>query len=301
MHRMNLGRHTWRRTPQPQRPDQRRGHRGQALVELALIVPVLAALFLATLDLGRLYYSTITVTNAAREAALEATVHPSSYVAGTCDPDTSSVVCAAVNEAASSWVTVAPSDVTMTCTPACTKDYGNEVTVTVTGSFKLLTPLIAAFTGGQNITLTSTAKADVIEVPAPVTTATPTPTPTPVPTPTPTPDPLATPTPAPTPTPTPAPTPTPTPACSPPFANFTYSQQNKNKPVVFTSTSTPTSGSCAIISWRWEFGYLGSVSEGNLPTVSYDYPADGVTYTVKLTVSNGTTTTTTIMNVTTKP
>ena len=82
-------------------------------MEMALIVPILAVLFLATLDLGRLYYSTITVTNAAREAALEATVNPSSYIAGTCDPVTSSIVCAAVNEARNSWVVVAPADVSL--------------------------------------------------------------------------------------------------------------------------------------------------------------------------------------------
>jgi len=270
-----------------------RGSRGQALVELALILPIMLLLLLATLDLGRLYYSTITVSNAAREAALEATVHPTSYVAGTCDETTSSVVCAAVNEAASSWVTVAPADVTMTCTPACTKAYGNTVNVTVTGSFQLLTPLISGFTGGSNVTLTSTAKGEVIEVPAPVTTATPTPTPTP------TPDPGATPTPTPDPGPTPTPTPSPTPACSPPFAGFTYTQQNKNKPVDFTSTSMPTSGPCAIISWRWVFGDT-AISEGNLPTVSHTYGAQGQTYTVTLTVTNPEgTTTTTFMNVTT--
>jgi hypothetical protein len=258
---------------------------------------VLALLFLATLDLGRLYYSTITVTNAAREAALEATVNPSSYVAGTCDPDTSSIVCAAVNEARGSWVTVGPADVVAACSPSCSKDYGNEVTVTVTGRFNLLTPLIAAFTGGQNVTLTSTAKADVIEVPVPVATPTPTPTPSASPTPTPTPGP----TPTPTPTPTPAPTPTPTPACSPPFASATWTQQNKNKPVVFTSTSSPTSGECAIFNWRWEWGHGGSepVSNGYLPTVSHTFPGKGVTYTVTLTVTNPYGTTTTYLTVTT--
>jgi Flp pilus assembly protein TadG len=270
-----------------------RNHRGQALVELALIVPIMLLLFLATIDLGRLYYSTITVSNAAREAALEATVHPTSYIAGTCDPDTSSIVCAAVNEAASSWVTVAPGDVALTCTPSCSEDYGNTVNVTVTGNFKLLTPLISGFTGGSNVTLTATAKGEVIEVPAPVTTATPTPTPTP------TPDPSATPTPTPDPGPTPTPTPVPTPACSPPFAGFTYTQQNKNKPVVFTSTSMPTTGSCAIISWRWVFGDT-AISEGNLPTVSHTYATKGATYVVTLTVTNPEgTTTTTFMNVTT--
>jgi Flp pilus assembly protein TadG len=249
--------------------------RGQALVELALIVPVLALLLLATLDLGRLYYSTITVTNAAREAALEATVNPSSYTAGTCDPVTSSIVCAAVNEARNSWVTVAPADVVASCNPSCSKAYGNEVTVTVTGHFDLLTPLIGAFTGGQNVTLSSTAKAEVIEVPVPLGTPTPAPTPTPEA----------------TPEPTPEATPSPTPACAPPYAAATSSVQNKR--VDFTSTSTPTSGTCEIIHWRWVFGD-GAISEGFLPTVSHQYPSKDTSYAVTLTVriADGQTTTT---------
>jgi hypothetical protein len=171
--------------------------------------------------------------------------------------------------------------VVASCNPACSKDYGNEVTVTVTGHFTLLTPLIGAFTGGQDITLASTAKADVIEVPVPI--GTPTPTPTPVPTP----DPSATP----TPTPAPSPTPSPTPACAPPYAAATWSVQNKR--IDFTSMSTPTSGECAIIHWRWAFGDT-AISEGFLPTVSHQYPAKNTSYVVTLTVriADGQTTTT---------
>jgi hypothetical protein len=46
--------------------------RGQALVELALVVPILFFLSLAAIDLGRVFYSLITVTNAARASAMEA-------------------------------------------------------------------------------------------------------------------------------------------------------------------------------------------------------------------------------------
>ena len=252
-----------------------RRSRGQALVELALLVPVLAVLFLATLDLGRVFYSQITITNAAREAAFKAAEDPTSFTSGTCDAVTSRVVCAAVNESRNSFVTVTPSDVTLTClpNPACPKTYGQEATVTVTGHFNLFTPLMAAFTGGSNITLTSSASANVVIVPV-IAAATPSPSPTPTPAPTP----------AGTPTPTPPPDPTPTPVCPPPYAAFTYTQQNKNKPVVFTSTSTPTSGSCAINYWRWDFGD-NVLSTGNPTTTSHTYAVKGGTYVVKLTVT----------------
>jgi Flp pilus assembly protein TadG len=274
-----------------------RGSRGQALVELALIVPIMAVLFLATIDLGRVFYSQITITNAAREAAMKAAEDPTSYTAGTCNATTSKVVCAAINEARNSFVTVSAADVSMSCTPACTKSYGNRATVTVLGHFNLLTPLMSAFTGGSNITLKSTASADVVVVPA-VAVATPTPSPTPTPVATPTPTPVGTPTPTPTPTPVATPTPTPIP-CAPPYAAFTYSQQNKNKPVVFTSTSTPTSGSCQILYWRWDFGD-GVLSTGNPTTISHTYATQGGTYTVALTVTvTGGVTTTTYVTITT--
>ena len=48
------------------------GRRGQALVELAIILPVMLFLLLGALDLGRLFYSNITVASAAKEAALVA-------------------------------------------------------------------------------------------------------------------------------------------------------------------------------------------------------------------------------------
>ena len=52
--------------------------RGQALVELALVTPVLLVLLLGAVDLGRLFYARITVTNAAREGAMMAAKEPGS-------------------------------------------------------------------------------------------------------------------------------------------------------------------------------------------------------------------------------
>ncbi|HET8785699.1 MAG TPA: TadE family protein, partial [Candidatus Limnocylindrales bacterium] len=51
---------------------RRRRSRGQSLVELALIAPVFLILLLTAIDLGRLMYSQITITNAAKEGALVA-------------------------------------------------------------------------------------------------------------------------------------------------------------------------------------------------------------------------------------
>ena len=199
----------------PARPGKSHRSRGQALAEFALVVPVFALIFLATLDLGRLFYASITLTNAAREAAFQASQTPSSYQAGQPCPadaivDTSNlVICRAILEAKSSFVEVSPAGVAMTCDPpGCVRAIGNTVSVTVSGQFVLLTPMLAPFVGGsQTFDLSSTATAQLESLPT---------APTPVPTPTPTPTPSPTPTPTPAPSPTPTPTPSPTPACQNP-------------------------------------------------------------------------------------
>jgi len=48
---------------------RRRARRGTALLELALVMPILAALLLGVLDFGRIYAEQLTVTAAAREGA----------------------------------------------------------------------------------------------------------------------------------------------------------------------------------------------------------------------------------------
>ena len=49
-----------------------RASRGQSLVELALITPLMLLLLLAAIDLGRLFYAQITIANSAREGAMVA-------------------------------------------------------------------------------------------------------------------------------------------------------------------------------------------------------------------------------------
>ncbi len=253
--------------------------RGQALVELALILPVLMLVLAAALDLGRLFYSRITIANAAREGAIEASLDPTSFTANAaCNAVTNRVMCRAVNETQSSFVTVAPADVALSCSPAgCATGIGSNVTITVTGHFRLVTPLLAMFTGGQNITFSSSATAQINT--APVLTSGPGPTPTPAPTPTPT----AAPTPPPGGS-SPAPTPTaaPSPLCTAPVANFTWTNP-ANKTINFTDTSThmATPG-CANV-WSWNFGDGSGSSSLQNPTYTY---ANGSSKHVTLTVSN---------------
>ncbi|HEX2193415.1 MAG TPA: TadE family protein [Candidatus Limnocylindria bacterium] len=54
---------------------RRPGHRGQSLVEFAIILPVFLLIVVGILDFGRVVWATSAVTNAAREAARYAIVH----------------------------------------------------------------------------------------------------------------------------------------------------------------------------------------------------------------------------------
>ena len=56
--------------------------RGQTIVELALILPIMLLLLATAADLGRMFHTRIVIANAARAGALEAGRHPTSYQAG---------------------------------------------------------------------------------------------------------------------------------------------------------------------------------------------------------------------------
>jgi Flp pilus assembly protein TadG len=215
---------------------KRGNRRGQALVEFALVLPVLLVLLLLAVDFGRLFMTFVAVNNAAREgafyAAQQAMVTPFDD-----DAYNDGVEAAALREVNAqgqggeglmSVTTPACSDAVsgtvMTCAVAAaiTSTTGNQVTVSVSQPFSLLTPIVGELFGGV-VMLSASATAPVLNAPSVTVLAPdPTPTPTPIPTPTPTPAPTVTPTPAPgatptpTPTPTTAPTPTPEPMCEVP-------------------------------------------------------------------------------------
>jgi Flp pilus assembly protein TadG len=138
------------------------GSRGQALVELALVAPVMLLLLGGAVDLGRLFYSQVTIADSAREGVMWAVQHPGSWTKR-CDPtDTAlpnaskpnQVVCHAMHETTNGFVQVKATDVTMTpaCNPTPCPVPGGSVTVTVRGTFKLIMggitfPLAASATG----------------------------------------------------------------------------------------------------------------------------------------------------------
>src|SRR4051812_28489854 len=91
----------------------RHRHRGQALVEFALVIPLFLLLLFGIVDAGRLVFTYNAVSNAARDGARVAIVNQSSSGVNTCDttqPNAYPVGCVL---ASSNGIVVRASDVTV--------------------------------------------------------------------------------------------------------------------------------------------------------------------------------------------
>lgn len=62
--------------PRARRRTRRPDRRGAAMIEFAIVLPVLVTIVLACIDFGRFAYTEINVTNAARVGAAYGSVHP---------------------------------------------------------------------------------------------------------------------------------------------------------------------------------------------------------------------------------
>ncbi len=133
----------------PDRSDSRgrrpHGQAGQSLVEFALIVPILLMIFLGVLDLGRSFYTYISLTNAAREAARFAAVNNVSASS------------AQVTQELGAFSGCVNNSLTFA---GAGGGRGNPYTVTVTCQFQLVTPFMGNIVGagaGNRITVRSNA------------------------------------------------------------------------------------------------------------------------------------------------
>lgn len=123
-----------------------RGHQGQALVEFALVAPLLALLLLGATDLTRAFYTYIVLSNASREAARVIIDYPQQY--------TDTAACNAAHNEAMPFVNLS-CPTTIVISPAAntgvtppTRVPGRQpVTVTTKMDFKPITILIQWFMG----------------------------------------------------------------------------------------------------------------------------------------------------------
>ena len=131
-----------RQRPHVGRPSRAR-HRGQALVEFALIIPILLSVLVIAIDFGRLFYLNIGINNGAREGAAYGADHPLSPT-----PEIATRVRQELGLSAAD-TSVA---VTKTCSPDCwtspTVLPPHTIRVTASTTFSFLTPFINTFFGG---------------------------------------------------------------------------------------------------------------------------------------------------------
>jgi hypothetical protein len=248
--------------------------RGQSVVEFALVLPVLIILGAVTIDLGRIAFARVTLENAAREGAFQASKTPTSFNNALPCPAgaaTNLVVCRTQLETRGSPISIAPGDISLVCDPVdCTPGIGHAVTVSVTGRFSLVTPILSVFFGGTSLALASSATAQIETLP-------------------PAPAGLPWATPAPTPSPSgsasASPSPTVDPGCTVPSAGFTFvtTPNSGHAPLTMFVTDTSTFGTCPIDSWEWDWGD-GLRSYGQNPT-AHTYGSSG-NYAMTLTVTN---------------
>lgn len=119
------------------RSPRRRG-RGQSLVEFALVLPVFLLIILTAIDFGRAYYSWVTVTNAARVAANYASIHPTADFPN--DTEYQNLV---RNDALNSTCPVSTAPSPTLSGP----NIGDNATVTISCTFRMITPVISQVVG----------------------------------------------------------------------------------------------------------------------------------------------------------
>ncbi|MPM05759.1 hypothetical protein SDC9_52054 [bioreactor metagenome] len=115
-----------------------KSEKGQAMVEFALVLPLLILLLCAIIDVGWIFGNQLLANNAAREAARYTAVH---YYDSSTDNDTS--IAAGIVAAR------APTLVTPIITLSKSVS-GNEITVSVSSQVTIPSPLLSSlFAGGE--------------------------------------------------------------------------------------------------------------------------------------------------------
>jgi len=129
----------------PNRARSHLGQRGQSLVEMAISLTMLLMLMAGVLDIGRAYYTYLSLRDAAAEGAAYGSIHPT---------DTSGIIDRVVGESPGGVVDWNASTVT---TDILVKNCrGGGIKVKVDYSYTLLTPFIGSIAGSQTLPLSAT-------------------------------------------------------------------------------------------------------------------------------------------------
>jgi Flp pilus assembly protein TadG len=123
-----------------------RREKGQSLIEFALLVPVLLIILAGILDLGRLYFAYVAVTDAAGEGVAYAAIYPPSVSSYTCpttpactNPGDTDCICARALDASGGLIQIEGDKVEIECANCPNQGSGDTVSVAVTYDFELRT------------------------------------------------------------------------------------------------------------------------------------------------------------------
>ncbi|MDO8484628.1 MAG: TadE/TadG family type IV pilus assembly protein [Candidatus Limnocylindrales bacterium] len=228
-------------------------HRGQALVEFALIVPVLFFLLVIAIDFGRLFFSYIQINNAAREGAAYAMYKPTDLatITSRAEQETNAQGQAGENAIAVTTACADQSGTSIACSLATGgPGPGNRIAVNVSEAFTFLTPMISGLFGGD-LQMDASATSVVTDY-APSSGGVP-----------------------------PGP-------CALPVASFTVVITSGLSVLADPSASTPGSGVCSISGYNWTWGDPSDPDNeepGEATSKDHTYLAAG-TYTIELEVTN---------------
>jgi hypothetical protein len=272
----------------------RRVSRGQALVEMAIILPVLLLLLVMALDLGRVFFGWVGLQNAARIGANYAAIHPDAWSA----PD-NPVKLLARSQFANQMIADAqalncdqdtngdgtfdeddlPLPVfTNVVGSASPYELGDHASITLECEFGLITPLAnGIFGGGVHIDAKAVFPVrggTIANIPTPGALTSPSPTPTPFPSSSGSASASA----------SASATASPSTSCLAPIANFVGNPTVGNRPLTVQFTDTSIAQGCPITSWSWDFQDDGTV-DSTVQNPSWTYTAKGK-YKVRLTVTS---------------
>ncbi len=119
-----------------------RSQQGQSLTEMAVGLSMMLILLAGVLDLGRAYYTYLSLRNAAAEGAAYGSIQPT---------DTAGIQTRVRNESPLGMVEWSGATITTTTIGSACRGGGIKVTVQV--NYTLLTPFIGAIVGSQSLPL----------------------------------------------------------------------------------------------------------------------------------------------------
>jgi PKD repeat protein len=227
--------------------------KGQALVEFALVVPVMLLLLVIAIDFGRMFFSYIEITNAAREGAAVGSHAPSNLtqIQATAGQETSSQAqggenALTITTSCKDSVGVVLADCTLASGGAA--GGGNTITVKIDEKFTFYTPLINGFFPNLHMQTNATSVVtDYASSSGPIVPGT----------------------------------------CSPPVASLVVTVSSSLTVHADPTGSTPNSGVCNISGYNYVWDNLVPPTEtvGKATGDDHTYGIAG-TYVIKLTVTN---------------